>query len=96
MSTTAAPTVTTKKATDCDDDLDERVETSTALAVFVMITAITGAVLALVDYFHNGFWAAVGHATFVVGAFFLVLLCLCLALNLTPRTGPREKEGSAP
>ncbi len=96
MSTTAAPTVTTTKTTLTDDDQGERLETSTALALFVMLTAITGAVLALVDFFHNGFWAAVGHATFVVGAFFVVLLCLCLALNLTPRTGPREKEVNAP
>ncbi|MER0443061.1 hypothetical protein ABR738_00470 [Streptomyces sp. Edi4] len=64
------------------DTYDEGPQLSKGGAIFVMVIAFAGMVLATVDMFVNGWLAALAHLGWAVGVFLVISLVLGLVLSL--------------
>ncbi|MFB7649329.1 hypothetical protein ACFC0S_16275 [Streptomyces sp. NPDC056084] len=67
---------------------DEGPQLSKGAAVFVMIIAFAGMVLATIDMFVNGWLSALAHLGWAIGVFLVIALVLGLVLALV--LGSRE------
>ncbi|WP_333745612.1 hypothetical protein [Streptomyces sp. IBSBF 2950] len=76
-------------------DEDEAPPLSKAVGIFVMLVALTGAVLTTIDVFVNGWLAALAHLGWFTGVFLVISLVTVTFLGLI-LGGRQASRGEAP
>ncbi|MCF1592501.1 hypothetical protein [Streptomyces muensis] len=93
--TSAAPTMPAVPMEKRHDDVDEAPPLSKGAGIFVILVALTGAVLTTIDVFVNGFWLALAHLGWFTGVFLVISLVMGTVLGFV-LGGRQASRGEAP